>query len=153
MSTNFRTGRPEAARTVWDWRPVEVHDPGPGLRRTGLLRGAFALAAAAVFSVFAHLVVVVIVGTIGLTTLLLALLSPHKGYRAVHRFGDRLGLWVGKLIGFVLLPLLFFLIITPLAVVFRIQGRDAMQRRRGDATYWTTRDDGPREAAFYRRQY
>jgi len=153
VSTNFRSGRPEAARTVWDWRPVEEPRHDTGLRRTGLLRGVFALVVAAVFSLFAHLLVVVIVGVIGLATLLLALLSPQRGYRALHRFGDRLGLWVGTLIGFVLMPLLFFLVVTPLALVFRLQGRDSLQRRHADTSYWTTRDDGSRDASFYRRQY
>lgn len=150
--TPHRPGRPEASRVIWEWRAVDAA-PGPDLRRTGILRGVFALVVASVFAFFAHLVLMAIVGTIGLVTLVAALVSPRRGYRAIHRFGDRLGVWIGTAIGFVLLPLLFFLVVTPLALIFRLQGRDGLARRRGGPTYWVTRDDDPRDAAFYRRQF
>ena len=150
----IRSGRPEAARAVWVWRSeVPAVDPTPRLRRTGILRGVFALLVASAFFLFAHLVLALVVATIGLVTLAAALVSPRRGYGAIHRFGECLGVWIGRAIGFVLLPLLFFLVITPLALVFRLQGRDTLGRRARRATYWTTRDDGPRDATFYRRQF
>lgn len=137
---------------MWEWRAIS-RAPGSDLRRTGILRGAFALFVASVFAFFAHVVLVAIIATLGTITLFAALISPQKGYGAIHRFGDRLGVWIGRVIGLVLLPLIFFLVITPLALIFRLQGRDVLQRRRGATTYWTTRDDGPRDADFYRRQF
>ena len=152
-----RRGRPEAALVVWTWRASgePAGDPSGGLRRTGVLRGLFALAVATVFFFVAHLVVAVIVATIGAITLITALVSPRRGYGAIHRFGERLGVWVGRAIGFVLLPLLFFLVITPLALLFRLQGRDVLKRaREADATtFWTRRDDEDRDDTYYRRQF
>ena len=150
----IRSGRPEAARTVWVWHSeIPAEDPTPRLRRTGILRGLFALLVATAFFLFAHLILALVVATIGAVTLTAALVSPRHGYGVIHRFGERLGVWVGRALGFVLLPLLFFLVITPLALVFRLQGRDALGRRVRRSTYWTKRDDGPRDVTFYRRQF
>lgn len=47
------------------------------------------------------------------------------------------GFVVGSVVSRVLLAMNFYLVITPLAVVFRLAGRDALRRRRPKAsTYW-----------------
>ena len=52
------------------------------------------------------------------------------------------------------LAILYYAVITPLAVAFRLRGRDALAlRRRPDLpTYWTSRVD-PTDPARYLRQY
>ena len=148
-------GRPEAARVIWSWRrddPAVVDDTS--LRRTGLVRGLVGLAVAALFLLFAHLALAILVGLVGTVTLAAALISPRRGYGAIHRSGERLGLWLGRAIGFVMLPLVFYLVITPLALLFRLQGRDVLARRTpaGSTTYWSRRNDAVRDDDFYRRQ-
>ncbi len=154
--SNVRRGRPEAARVIWSWRSGDVvAAPDPSLRRTGVVRGLIAFAVAAVFVGFAHVVLAMVVALLGAITLVAALVAPRRGYGAIHRFGERLGVWVGRALGFVLLPLIFYLVVTPLALLFRLQGRDALRQRRSDGatTYWSSRDDGSRDRDYYERQY
>lgn len=149
-----RVGRPDAARAVWRHRRSGPHQDDAGaLRRTGIVRAVVAFLVGAAFFYFAHLILAAVVGTIGLVTLVAALVSPVRGYGAIHRFGERFGVGVGRLLGFVLMPLLFFLVITPLAFILRLQRRDAMRRRPAGTTDWIRRDDPERTLDFYRRQF
>jgi hypothetical protein len=54
----------------------------------------------------------------------------------------------------VVLAIMFYLVLTPVALVFRWRGRDALQLRRksGCASFWTTRGDSP-EAGRYLKQF
>jgi hypothetical protein len=64
-----------------------------------------------------------------------AWLAPHHLawlYRPWMRFAAALG-WANTTL---LLTLVFYLIVTPTGVVMRLLGRDPMQRRRRDGSYW-----------------
>ena len=61
---------------------------------------------------------------------------------------------IGVVVSYVIMALLYFGLFAPLALLFRIVGRDGLQRRydRGAATYW--RDArGDRDKSKYFRQY
>jgi hypothetical protein len=60
---------------------------------------------------------------------------------------------LGLVIGEVLMLSIYFLLFTPLALVFRVVGRDGLQRKinRDATTYWTEKK-APKDAESYFRQ-
>ena len=62
-------------------------------------------------------------------------------------------LQVGRMVSFALLVLVFYIVVTPIGVLLRILGHDALQiRRKPAATYWQSRS-GNRPARDYFRQF
>ena len=60
---------------------------------------------------------------------------------------------IGWAVSRIALGLLFYLLITPLAFVFRLTGRDVLHRRRvPGASYWTTKSR-PNDVREYFRQF
>lgn len=78
------------------------------------------------------------VGSVALVVCLLATFFPD-GFRSWYRGGRWFGHQMGRLMGAVLLTLLFVLALVPLALVLRLLGRDVLGIRRNPAlkTYWT----------------
>ncbi len=68
----------------------------------------------------------------------------------VNRLWFRLGMLLGKIVSPVVLGMIFFLVITPVAVVTRLFGRDALSlKRRSIDTYWIQRmPPGPAPESF-----
>ena len=160
---DFCRGSPSAARAVWSWNTSSVASQanavapaGSSLRRDGLVRGVIGLLAGAAIFLWWHTLLAVVVFTLATITLLLALLSPGGGYRRLHGALAVFARWVGLLIGWVLLPLFFFAVLTPLALLLRLGTRDRLRQRRepGALTYWSTRVCADRRGADpYRRQF
>jgi hypothetical protein len=63
------------------------------------------------------------------------------------------GMPVGLVMGFLALALVYFIIFTPLAVVFRMFNRDALQRRldRTAGSYWQPRPQAVGVASYFRQ--
>jgi hypothetical protein len=61
---------------------------------------------------------------------------------------------IGWVVTQLVLALMFYLVLTPLALVFRWRGRDALQLRRppGRTSFWITRGPPP-DAGKYLKQY
>jgi hypothetical protein len=61
---------------------------------------------------------------------------------------------VGWLISWLVLLLMFYGILTPVAMVFRLRGRDLLRRRRPleETTFWVPKD-APKDVRSYFRQY
>ena|SRR5690349_8853105 len=60
---------------------------------------------------------------------------------------------IGWTISKIVISLMFYLVFTPVAIVFKLTGRDVLRRRRGQASsYWAPKSD-PRSAQEYMRQY
>jgi len=79
-----------------------------------------------------------------------ALWQP-RWFRGYHRFSTRLGFAVSQFIGRVVLAFFFFLILTPLGLILRLAGKDALQLKppRGAATYWqSAKDYSPLDRLF-----
>ena len=60
---------------------------------------------------------------------------------------------IGFVVGHVILAVVFFGLITPIALVFRIAGRDALARRfdRDAASYWTSRAPARNPSRYFRQ--
>jgi hypothetical protein len=80
-------------------------------------------------------------GVIALGFVLIGLFRPAL-LAPANRLWTRLGLLLGKIVSPVVLGGLFFLVIAPLAIVFRWMGKDLLNLRREPSakTYWLARD-------------
>lgn len=81
---------------------------------------------------------------------LLELLVP----KAVFRAFTLITVPIGFVVSHLLMALIFFLVMTPIGLVFRVLGRDSMHRRWDPAagSYWLERPP-PRRAASYFKLY
>ena len=134
----------DAARTIWpghDGQPPRLH-PDPGLARQGKMRAAIGLLIALLLLGMHAFPLALIAGLLALTTLLLAVFSPHRAYLRLHTLLARLTALVGQLLTFVVLVPIFFLVITPFGLLFR-RGHQGPLRRQllsADRSYWLPRD-------------
>ena len=99
-----------------------------------------ALAALALLLAYRH--------RISRTTLIVALLALFAGFacaalqphrlRLPYRFGMTVGYLIGRVVGRMLLFLLFLLAVTPLGLLLRLLGKDLLERRKspGATSYW-----------------
>jgi hypothetical protein len=72
-------------------------------------------------------------------------------FRGYYRVSARLGFCSSQFVARVVLVLVFVLLITPLAVVFRLLGKDALhlKRSRDASTYWQpTKETSPLDRLF-----
>ncbi len=62
---------------------------------------------------------------------------------------------IGFVVSHVVMGVVYFLVVTPIALVMRLMGRDALQRRidRDAKTYWVENRTGGRDPASYFRQF
>jgi len=76
----------------------------------------------------------------GAAILLCSLIAPRAA-RIVYMTLSAVGLPIGFVMSFVLLSAFYFLLLTPLALLFRLIGRDPLYRRfdRGRDSYWVPR--------------
>ncbi|MDH3745135.1 MAG: SxtJ family membrane protein [Acidobacteriota bacterium] len=60
---------------------------------------------------------------------------------------------IGMVIGFVLLSLTYYLVVTPIGLFFRLLRRDLLDRSidRGAASYWVTRSPRPQPGRYFRQ--
>lgn len=75
--------------------------------------------------------------------------APHL-LAPLNRIWLEFGLLLGKIVSPVVLGILFFAVLSPVAVVTRLFGRDPLSiRRRATASYWVERDPpGPASDSF-----
>ncbi|HEY5915376.1 MAG TPA: SxtJ family membrane protein [Verrucomicrobiae bacterium] len=99
----------------------------------------------------------VLPGTAWLVTLatlaiiaLTAVLAPRL-FRGYYRLSMRLGFALSRVVAQVVLVLVFLFMITPLALVFRLLGKDTLRlkRQKGAASYWVlARETSPLDRMF-----
>lgn len=80
-----------------------------------------------------------------LTLLVLALVGLSafffpRWFRGYYRASTRFGFWLSLVLARVILTCLFFIVITPLGLIFRLNGKDALRLRRSSSanTYWNS---------------
>ena len=60
-------------------------------------------------------------------------------FRGFHRFSMRLGFGISQLAGRIILSVFFIVIVTPVAIIRRVIGKDPLRLKRpGAESYWTT---------------
>jgi hypothetical protein len=125
------------------------------IRLRGALQGAVALAVSGAFFAVGWSTAAAIALVLGSAVALAALLSPGFVYAGLERLFAATGRGVARALAALLLPLLFFGIFTPFALLLRRGRRDAMTRffepeARG---YWSKRDRGRSASKSRVRQY
>lgn len=93
-------------------------------------------------------------GVVGMALILGGLAAPQV-LRPVYLVWMTAALAMGFVMTRVLLTLAFALVFTPIGLLFRLVGRDALQQRpdRAAASYWSRRTDGPSSRARMERMY
>lgn len=101
----------------------------------------------------ARLTVVTIFAVVGFIALLFSLVAP-KANRILYVGLTLLAFPIGFVLSYVIMGTLFFLIIGPIAVLFRLFGRDSMHRNYDPSapTYWQAAKP-PRDKDSYFHQY
>ena len=92
---------------------------------------------------------VTILAVLGVAALF-ACLRP-RWFRGYYQVSARLGFWSSQFVARVVLVLVFALLVTPLGLLFRLLGKDALRlkRRRNLDTYWqTSKDTSPLDRSF-----
>jgi len=93
-----------------------------------------------------------IFGALGLICGLLALVSP-KTLKPLYLLMMCIAAVVGPVVALVTLGLLFFLVFTPLALIFRLRRRDVLHRRCDPQreSYWISSDPPGKPAGYFRQ--
>ena len=147
MSDPVVRGRPEAA-VMRSISPPSEAMQAAALRRSGSLRALVPLAAGALLFWLGRPIASSIAVGLGALTLVLALVSPTRGYLALSRAIARLGEGVGLVLSWVLLGPVFFLFFVPFGLLGRRGRGDRIGRTfdRTATTYWITRPERSPEA-------
>lgn len=97
-----------------------------------------------------------LVGGLAGLGLLLAIVSfvKPRAIRPLFISVSVIALPIGMVVGELVLLLIFFLVFTPMALIFRLIGRDALQRKidRHAKSYWQPKAQ-PRDSTGYYRQF
>jgi hypothetical protein len=120
-----------------DWNPGRRQ-----LRVFGLSALVASVVLAGVFVLLWGLAIVsAIVALAAGTAILLCTLVWPRAARIIYVTLSAVGLPIGFVMSFVLLGAFYFLLLTPLALLFRLIGRDSLHRRfdRGQGSYWVPR--------------
>ena len=89
--------------------------------------------------------------TLGLVLLVVGLVRP-LALRPIYAGAMAIALPIGWVISNLLVAVFFFLLITPLALFFRLIGRDPLAlRARGAATHWHARPPHDDPRSYYRQ--
>ena len=86
--------------------------------------------------------------------LLFALIAP-KLLGPLNKAWYQLGLFLGRFISPIVLGILFFIVITPVAIVMRLAGRDALKLRKQDVveSHWIDRKPPGPEPESFKEQF
>ncbi len=141
MSDPVVQGREAAAAEVLASKVAQAGPDASALRRSGVLRAAIAYAFSALLYFFDHPIGSAFAASVGTLTLLLALLSPTRGYLLLSRAVEKLGEGVGWLLTALLLAPLFYLVLSPFGLFTRRGKGDRIGRAfdRGALSYWSAR--------------
>jgi hypothetical protein len=72
----------------------------------------------------------------------------------LNRIWFNLGLLLGKIVSPIVLGVIFFLLLTPIALLTRLFGRDELLLKpRSSSSYWLDRDNSAAHSSSYKNQY
>jgi large-conductance mechanosensitive channel len=124
--------------------------PLPSERSFGILFAVVSAIAAAAFAWYGHRAAAG--ASLAAAAVLAALAAAAPRALALpNRLWFRFGLLLHAVVSPIVLGAIFFLVITPMAIVMRLAGRDALERRRDPAreSYWKDRNPpGPPPDSF-----
>jgi hypothetical protein len=90
---------------------------------------------------------------ISVLLLVVTFLAP-KLLTPFNKFWYQLGLLLGKIVSPIVLGFIFFIIITPVAIVTKLAGRDALKLRKQNVdSYWVDRSPPGPEPESFKEQF
>ena len=125
--------------TVWPWDKTPVARPTPQTGPRALIQaGILAAVGAGLFFGLHHRVMAGVVWGMGALAGISGLWAPRV-FKAIERFGQRLGQGVGVILTHLLLVPFYFLVFVPAHAVLTLRGKDPMKRQFPcpDETCWT----------------
>ncbi|MGB8339211.1 MAG: SxtJ family membrane protein [Burkholderiales bacterium] len=131
----------------------DSHPALPSERKFGLLfTFVFVVGACYAFWVGASAVAIgLFLSSIALAAL--ALFFPQS-LRTPNKLWFKLGLLIGRIVSPIVLGAIFFLLITPIALLTRLGGRDVLLMKKRDvASYWVVRDPVGPPADSFKNQF
>lgn len=136
-STSGFTNRPQTHKVT---AMSDIPDPANGrtaaaVRRAAAVRAAIALVVAAVLLWWKPWLAAV-AAAVAVLTLLLGLLSPLGAYAALERALERFAHAVGRLVTWILLPPLYYLLFAPAGLLLRRHLRLTRRPDPEQTTYW-----------------
>ena len=125
----------------------------PSNRRFGLLIAAVAGCITAYFAYAGQQATAVPIGAIGAASLLAAVAKPDL-LLPFNKAWMTLGLFLGRIVSPLVLGLIFYGLITPVAVVLRLAGRDELRLKRPPTgSFWRIREGPGQGTGPFGRQY
>ena len=86
--------------------------------------------------------------------LLLCTLTAPKLLRPLNKAWYQLGLFLGRFVSPIVLGILFFIVITPVAIAMKLAGRDALKlRKQNVSSYWIERKPPGPEPESFKEQF
>lgn len=161
MSEPRVQSRAEASSVAWSWRDRAAGEAAArdreaaANRRKGVIGGVIGLAVAAlIYFVFDRPVAAGIVAGIAILIALLALASPLGLYKGLARALDRFAYFVGSVLTWVLMPVLFYVVFLPMGLLLRARGKLAISKSADPRmpTYWKS-TERERTPESYRKQF
>ena len=93
-------------------------------------------------SVFRYSIVLILVDSMGksLVFLTLTIIKPNL-FTFLNKLWIKFGILLGKIISPIVMGLVFFFVVTPIGIFVKILKKDVMGLKRGQSSYWITRED------------
>lgn len=86
--------------------------------------------------------------------LLLCTITTPKLLRPLNKAWYQLGLFLGRFVSPIVLGILFFIVITPVAIAMKLAGRDALKlRKQNVSSYWIERKPPGPEPESFKEQF
>ena len=77
---------------------------------------------------------------ISLVFLIVTIIKPNL-FTLLNKLWIKFGILLGKIISPIVMGLVFFFVVTPIGIFVKILKKDVMGLKRGESSYWITRED------------
>ena len=141
--------------TVWSWRkPREGRPAEKTALRASIQAGILAAVGAGLYFGLHRRGMAGVAWGMGALVGISGLLAPRV-FKAIERFGQRLGQGVGIFLTYLLLVPFYFLVFVPAHAVLALRGKDPMQRQFPcpDETCWTPKKTSANLLHHYQKQF
>ena len=120
----------------------------PSNRKFGLFFSFIFLIASVYFYLNQHITIFILFSFLFILTIIFTILSPNK-LLPLNKIWMKFGFIIGTLISPIILGIIFFLLISPVAIITRFFGRDELFLKRNSVdSYWKTRLNKPSSNSF-----
>lgn len=126
----------------------------PSERKFGLLFFIVFSVIAAVNYYRHHNLTIVMAWLVGAVLFLVLALAAPSVLRPLNKAWFQLGLFMGKIVNPIVMAVLFFILITPVAFISRLAGRDILKLKKSkQASYWVDRNPLGPDAESFKNQF